>query len=263
MAVLPKLNKLFEELEAEVEKLTKANAELTQENLTLAARKRYLTAEVATLVKQEETAADTHVKAVEIQAAAIRNLETDRDNLQAEIKSLEDRKSLAETDLQLVQTTNDEETAKLSVILRDKKQEITDTQVEIDAKSKQLGTLWTGIDSRKDLLADLDRQVADKYVTTDKELEEYDAEIQHKQTVLEKVTVDLDKAAKWLDSLSLDVIATEKELIGLTEEKATFETKKQAAIKMLEARESSIEQREEELKLATRRAANKGILDKV
>lgn len=263
MADLQELEQYLDTIEAQAQETTKKNADLTQQNLILVAKKRHLSEEVANLVKQEEIAADIHVKAVQIQAEAIKGLENTRDELQIEVGSLENRKLLVESDLQLAQTASDTEIAELGGLLYIKRQELAGIEAITTDKHEQISKLDTIINVRKDTLADFDVQISTKEEKTSNALEIYDIRIQEKHAELDNITADYDETVQYLDECKLEVIATERELTGLTQEKTDFETKKNIIIKTLLARESSVEQREKELDIKIRRAANKGILDKV
>jgi chromosome segregation ATPase len=263
VADLQRFSELFADITKEVEGLEQRKREATQEITRLNARIQFLTNQVAAkqadydgrqqvleqqVATKQQATQDVQVAIAEAteQLIALRQLHTVEkqalEQTRDQVAAIDAERRASEQALQAQQTAASEALATTEQQLLDVRQQLHQVQVELTTKEQELRVAEQ---QQLQVLADLQQTIK---VTTD--------ELAIIQSDVVQTQADLTVATRYYEQL-------QAEQAKLQEHARQLDSKVTEATKMLDARELSLQAREEQLAEAERRARNRGIMDNV
>lgn len=258
MADQQEFNRLFTELKVEVADLLSKRMHLPEEIATLEARKKFLNESVdditVTLTQEKQKRQDS-LKELEggIASAGAVLSATNRS-----LEGLYSKLRLAESDIETMQKSTDEEVLRLDDVIVSKKAAITGFLEEIVRSKAELTTIQEEIADSKEVARVLDKEVSTRAEEVAKEIEGIELDLRGHQEKEKKTVESLNEAIVRNNELVKEVDEAEERLKGINEECGMLSRQREIDIKSLDAREASITAREEELETKIARASRPG-----
>jgi chromosome segregation ATPase len=264
MPTPPKFSELFDELKATVASLEKRESELKGSNTLLEARHKFLTEELEKLdLKKQGLLKD------------IKELTKQLSDKQGDIDALDLN---MEKQAEQSKAEHDEAVSKLQTEVDDKQNELDSINSDISGRLKTAKDLTTAkeqletaikavegkLSDKRINLKDIELEVEDARAKADADIINYESEVEASLSELKKVKSLIDEANDDLEFIKEQVATFEERKKAAYKQHVGFIEYESKARKVLNAKEESLIERENNLDMAVARAKRQnGILDKI